>query len=63
MPPITKRVILWHAIRCLIFIKLYKKFKVKTKYNVLFALLGSGIFYSVFQGLIDKFICWLFNMK
>ena len=70
MPPISNRVIGWHTIKTYLFVRLcqhlrkqiHKQTSVK-KLAVLLALFGGTFIYKIITAIIDKFFCWLLNMK
>lgn len=66
MPPLTKRIFIWHVIKTFLFYKLFKIVKNNSgfkKYAVLLALIGGTIVYKVLHRIFDKFLCWLLNLK
>ena len=67
MPPISNRVIFWHAVRCFLYAKLLKtlKSRIKDKSSsraVLLVFLGGSVLYKLLTKIVDKFLCWYLNM-
>lgn len=70
MPPISNRVLAWHTVKTLLFLKLCQALKRNISKNqtfrqisVILALIGGSIFYKLVAAIVDKFFCWLLNMK
>ena len=68
MAPLGKRAIFWHSVKTFVFYKLFKHFRAKLKSKKIFAaaiasLLVSGFVYKLIDYLVDKMLCYIFNME
>ena len=64
MAPLSYRAVVWHTVKTFIFYKLFKHFKLKLKSSrAIAALLLSSVVYKLIDKLVDKFLCYIFNME